>query len=117
MRIKQELRESITHEWNESSRALLRNDYTGAWHHLERAHILAQKNPWLHTVVHFKMLACAVRQRNLVELFGQLHRMAVAAPASLLRILPVGNVGSSRVSPYIKMDIPMDLRKILDRAR
>ncbi len=117
MRCSRKLKEFINREWNESSYALLRNDYATAWHHLERAHILAQQSPWLHTVSHFKMLACAVRQGNAVEILGQIQRIAVAGPASLVGILPVGNVGSSRVSPYRKMDIPKDLKEKLEQSR
>ena len=110
------LKENIIFEWDEHFHASGRGDYETAWSHLERAHILAQKMPLLHTFSHFKMLGLAFRQRDVGEILGQLHRLILAAPASWLGLLPFGNVGSSRVSPFLKMDIPKDLQAILDKV-
>lgn len=35
------------------------------WRHLERAHIVSQPDPWLHTCNHAAMLVLAVRQRDI----------------------------------------------------
>lgn len=113
----QSLKECVILEWDEHFHAYSRGDFRAAWSHLERAHILAQKKPLLHAIAHFKMLRLAVRQRDNREILGQLHRLILAAPASVLGLLPVGNVGSSRVSPYLKMDIPQDLQEILDQVK
>ena len=48
-------------ELSESKLALEENEFTTSWHHLERAHILAQPYPVEHTAVHWKML---VRNQN-----------------------------------------------------
>jgi len=111
------LKESVIFEWDEHFHALSRGDFHAAWSHLERAHILAQKKPLLHTVAHFKMLSLGIRQGDHREIFGQLHRLILAVPASLLGLLPTGNVGSSRVSPYLKMDIPQDLQEIINKVK
>lgn len=34
------------------------------WSHLERAHIVSQPHPWLHTCNHVAMLALALRQHD-----------------------------------------------------
>jgi hypothetical protein len=117
MKKSQQLKENIVFEWDEHFHALSLRDFRAAWIHLERAHILAQKKPLLHTIAHFKMLSLAIRQWDGGEILGQVHRLILAAPASLLGLLPVGNVGSSRVSPYLRMDIPQDLQDILDKAK
>lgn len=50
------------------------------WRHLERAHIVSQPDPWLHTCNHTAMLVLAVRQRDRREALGQVLRLIVAAP-------------------------------------
>lgn len=83
----------------------------GEFRHLERAHVLAQPNAWYHSIVHFRMLGWAIRNRDLKELLGQLFRLVVAAPASAIGKFPIGNTGGSRVSAFLPMDPPEDLRK------
>ena len=116
MNKKKILKESVILEWDEHFHALRRGQYAAAWVHLERAHILAQKMPVLHTLSHLKMLKLAIRQRNVQEVLGQVHRLVLAWPGSMLGILPTGNVGSARVSAFVKMEIPRDLREILDKT-
>ena len=38
-----------------------------AWHHLERAHIIGQKYPYAHTIVHWKMLQFGFKIKNRKE--------------------------------------------------
>ncbi|MGQ9352670.1 MULTISPECIES: DUF3703 domain-containing protein [Mycolicibacterium] len=40
--------------------------------HLERAHVVSQPDPWLHTCNHASMLALALRRRDLLKALGQL---------------------------------------------
>ena len=60
------------------------------WFHLERAHIVSQPYPWLHTRNHASMLYLAARQRDRREAVGQLLRVIVAAPGSLTGRYPRG---------------------------
>lgn len=113
---RQSLKESVIFEWDEQFHACKSRDYTAAWVHLERAHILAQKMPLLHMIAHLKMLKLALRQQNTQEVLAQFNRLILAWPSSLLGILPPGNVGSSRVGPFVKMEIPKDPQKILSRG-
>jgi hypothetical protein len=53
------------------------------WAHLELAHILSQRDPWLHTRNHAAMLMLALRQRDRREAIGQIIRIIAAAPGSL----------------------------------
>lgn len=84
-----------------------------SWHHLERAHIVAQN--WLkaHCYSHWRMLALAHRQRDWREVSGQIVRLALAPLGNLTGSLPVGNSGRSDVSAFARMEIPSDLRTIL----
>lgn len=70
-------------------------DADDPWTHLERAHIASQHWAWPHTRVHTAMLATAVQQRDPRETAGQLLRIAVGAPGSLLGRYPTGNCGRS----------------------
>ena len=85
-----------------------------AWRHLERAHILSQPWAWPHVKVHWRMLGFGMRQRDLREVRGQVLRMLVAAPGSWLGRAPLGNTGGSDVGILTPMQIPSDLRLILD---
>ncbi|MEU7628841.1 DUF3703 domain-containing protein [Nocardia sp. NPDC049220] len=86
------------------------------WARLERAHILSQPDPWLHTGNHVAMLALAVRQRDRREAFGQVVRIIVAAPGSLSGRYPEGNTGRAGVGLRQPMSIPPDLAALLRPA-
>jgi hypothetical protein len=62
------------------------------------------------------MLAFAVRLRDWPEAAGQLLRLALAPLGNLTGRLPIGNTGRSTVNAFNAMDIPPDLRAILDRS-
>jgi len=107
---------ALAEEYGAHERAFLQGDVTRAWHHLERAHILAQTAFLPHLVSHARMLALAVRTRDWRELAGQIIRLALAPIGNVTGRLPIGNTGRSTVSAFVPMDIPADLRAILDRA-
>ncbi|GGL19013.1 DUF3703 domain-containing protein [Nocardia jinanensis] len=85
----------------------------GRWMPLERAHILSQPDPWLHTRNHAAMLGLAVRQRDRREALGQVVRIIVAAPGSLAGRYPEGNTGRARVGLRQPMPTPPDLAALL----
>lgn len=62
------------------------------------------------------MLAFAVQLRDWPEAAGQLLRLAIAPLGNLTGRLPTGNTGRSTVSAFTAMDIPSDLRAIIDRT-
>lgn len=79
------------------------------WRHLERAHIVSQPDPWLHTCNHAAMLSLALRQRDRREALGQVVRLIVAAPGSIAGRYPVGNTGRVDAGLMTPMAIPADL--------
>ncbi|GAB4586092.1 DUF3703 domain-containing protein [Nocardia sp. IFM 10818] len=91
-------------------------DPTQRWTHLERAHILSQPDPWLHTRNHIAMFALAVRQRDRREALGQIVRIIVAAPGSLAGLAPEGNTGRADVGLRQTMPTPPDLAVLLNPA-
>ena len=46
---------------------LQQDNLQNAWHHLERAHIIAQKYPCEHTFVHWKMLQFGIKIKSFKE--------------------------------------------------
>jgi hypothetical protein len=79
------------------------------WRHLERAHIVSQPDPWLHTCNHAAMLVVALRQRDRREALGQMVRLVVAAPGSLSGRYPPGNTGRVAAGLMTPMPVPPDL--------
>lgn len=94
--------------------ALIADGRTGeAWPSLEIAHILSQ--PWwhLHVQTHWRMLRLAVRERDRLEITGQLVRLVVAGPGSATGRYPRGNTGRADVPATQPMPIPDDLGALL----
>lgn len=90
-------------------------EWVAAWHHLERAHILAQPRFGLHLASHSEMLKFAFLRRDMREVAGQLLRIALVPLGALTRQLPMGNTGRARVSAFAPMPVPADLRTYLLR--
>ena len=83
------------------------------WQHLERLHILGQSYVLLHLKTHWLMLNLAIEEAKFSEILGQLFRLALVIPGHILNRLPLGNVGTTRVSAFQRMDIPKDLQDLL----
>lgn len=97
--------------------SLNRKEYTAAWKHLERSHILGQAYPYEHTYSHWLMLKFGFRQKNAKEVLGQLLRLAVGGWKSFIDHIPTGNTGGSNVPPLKKMELPQDLSIILNQYK
>lgn len=92
-------------------------DAEECWLRLERAHILSQPSPILHTLNHVAMLRLALRIGDLREALAQVVRVLLAGIASLLAVAPRGNPGRARVSLTARAAIPDDLAPLLDEER
>ena len=86
------------------------------WTALERAHILSQAWAWPHTRAHWHMLRLALRQSDRRETLGQVIRLLVAGPGSLMGRAPVGNSGRATMGLWDTAPIPDDLARILATA-
>jgi hypothetical protein len=60
------------------------------------------------------MFVLSLRTLNLKEAVGQIPRLLLAIPGSLLRKAPRGYVGTVRAGIFEPMPISDDLKKILD---
>ena len=89
-------------------------DYKSCWNHLERAHILGQPYPYYHSLVHWKMLLFGVKIKNSKEIFGQIPRLVFGGIKSFVGHIPVGNTGGANVPPLKPMEIPKELKDIIE---
>ena len=91
------------------------HDFISAMKSLERAHVLAQYFPVSHTAIHWKMLVLGFKTMNANEIMAQLVRIAVAGIGSVTGRIPVGNLGSARIPIFQSMEIPDDLKKVIEQ--
>ncbi|HET6556101.1 MAG TPA: DUF3703 domain-containing protein [Prolixibacteraceae bacterium] len=96
--------------------ALVQNNLQQSWRHLERAHILGQPYPYQHSLVHWKMLLFGIKTKNLREIMGQIPRLLVGGILSFLGKIPVGNTGGANVPALQPMEIPEELKQIINQA-
>lgn len=88
---------------------------TDPWAALERAHIASQPWAWPHVRVHAAMLRVAWRQSDRREIVGQIIRLIVAGPGSLVDRYPPGNTGRTTMGLTEHGPIPTDLAELLPR--
>lgn len=86
-----------------------------AWRYLERAHILGQAYPREHTFIHWLMLKFGFKIKNWKEVLGQIPRLLVGGVKSFVGKIPVGNTGGANVPALMPMEIPDDLKVILNQ--
>lgn len=91
-------------------------NFTLAWNHLERAHIIGQKYPFEHSYVHWKMLQFGIHIKSAKEIFGQIPRLIFGGVKSFVGKIPVGNPGGSNVPPLKPFPINPELQEIFQKA-
>ena len=84
-----------------------------AWHHLERAHVVAQDRLGPHCDSHWRMLRLAWKVRDWREIQGQIFRLAIAPVGNFTGRLPVGNSGRSNVGAFARMEIEPEVKRAL----
>ncbi|WP_143960184.1 DUF3703 domain-containing protein [Litoribacter populi] len=87
-----------------------------AWSHLERAHIIGQKFPFAHTLVHWKMLKFGIKIKSYKEVLGQIPRLMVGGVKSFVGKIPTGNPGGANVPPLQPFPIEKEIQEIFDKA-
>jgi len=111
-----EIRDRLRGHRRAAGTARRASDIDTAWRLLEDAHVLSQ--PWAvaHVGVHWAMLRAAFAQRDGAEVRGQVLRLVVAGPGSLVGRYPVGNTGRAHVAATAPMPVRPDLAAMLSRA-
>jgi hypothetical protein len=97
-----------------AGRFFLMKDFRSSWYHLERAHIIGQPYPYHHTLVHWKMLLFGFKIKDIKEIIGQIPRLVVGGVKSFVGEIPVGNTGGANVPPLKSMEIPAELKNIIE---
>lgn len=108
------LRAAFEQEMSLAAAELAAGRDAASFAHLERAHVLGQRYALLHARSHWAMLRVGWRRRDRREIAGQIARLLVAAPASALGVLPLGNTGGANVSATRPMAVAADLQALLD---
>jgi hypothetical protein len=85
-----------------------------AFGHLERAHILGQQFVAPHVRSHLAMLRIGIARGDAREIVGQLVRLPAAVIASSLGVAPSGNPGGANVGFFASVEIPDDLKALID---
>jgi hypothetical protein len=101
--------DAFAHEIALALGALERRDHAKCFFHLERAHILGQRNTIQHCHVHWLMFRAGLSQGDFRETLGQIPRMVASVLFSRIWV-PPGNTGRARVSAFMPMPVPEDLR-------
>ena len=111
--MKKTLSDAFNAEMYMAKQMYLQKKNIKCYHHLERAHILGQRNYLPHVKNHFWMCKVGFKQRDMREVAGQVLRMVMSLFSLLdspfFHTVPVGNTGRARVSPIKPMPIPPDL--------
>lgn len=86
-----------------------------AFGHLERAHILGQRDTFAHVRAHVAMLRIGRLRGDRREIIGQLLRVIAALTKSRIWV-PLGNTGGANVNPFRPMPVPADLKHHLESS-
>ena len=113
----QEIRPYVQAELVAAAETELRGDPCLTLRRLESAHVLSQAATFEHVRVHAHMLRYAFRQSLAREALGQFLRMTLAAPLSMVGLIPVGNTGGSNVNGPRRMPVPADPQETIDAPR
>ena len=73
-----ELKHAFNNEMILAKTSYAKTDYTSAFYHLERAHILGQSYIIAHTYSHWWMCKIGFKTHNAKEIIGQFARMAAS---------------------------------------
>lgn len=106
----------LAEEYRRAADASDEQNFEEAWHHLERAHVVAQDRLGPHCVSHWRMLELAWRTRDLRELVGQIFRLFLAPIGNITGRLPIGNSGRSNVSAFARMEIEPEISRVLGQS-
>lgn len=111
--MKTKLKNAFNNEMLQAKSAYNNGEYTQAFTHLERAHILGQSYIIPHTLSHWWMCKIGLKTHNYKEVIGQFMRIFASVIFSRLWV-PKGNTGGTDVNPFKVMPVPEDLKQYLD---
>lgn len=98
------------------SKNLEAGDLITAWSHLEKAHIIGQRFPFHHSLVHWKMLQFGFIIKSGKEIFGQIPRLIFGGIKSFVGTIPIGNPGGSNVPALKPFPIEPEIQEIFKKV-
>ncbi|MCW7467568.1 DUF3703 domain-containing protein [Leptospira bourretii] len=110
------IKEIFEKEMRIAKELYLSKKWEEAFSHLEKAHILGQRNAIPHTINHWWMLKVGIRKKDGKEIRGQIIRLLVVGIGSLLGRAPIGNTGGSNVGIMTPLPISSDIAQIFIKA-
>lgn len=113
-KIPKPLKQAYNEELKRYSFCLENKQYSNAWYHLERSHIIGQSYPIEHTYSHWLMLKFGFMQKDTKEVLGQIIRLLVGGWKSFIDHVPLGNTGGANVLPLKSMPIPNDIKNLFN---
>jgi hypothetical protein len=113
---RERIRPHIERELEQAAALEAQGNLEAAFHHLERAHVLGQRDTHWHVKIHQEMLRLGVKRGDRRETVGQVVRIVGAATKTPLGLYPSGNTGGANVPPLRPMPIPADLQAIIESA-
>ncbi len=111
--INQNLKHLISIELEGYKSKVNSKNYSEAFKHLERIHIISQPFPIAHTIIHFRMLKFAIITFRPLEIFVQSIYTIFSFKFSALNIFPKGNTGGANAIFKGKMELPKDIELAL----
>jgi len=111
--MKNKLKNAFNHEMELAQTSFASEDYQQCYSHLERAHILGQRNYLPHVKSHYWMYKVGLKTGDVREALGQVVRMIMSI-FSIINLVPLGNTGRARISPVKPMPIPADLAQYFE---
>ncbi len=115
-KIPKHLKQAFKKELKKYNYHIENKQFIDAWNHLERAHIIGQKYPYEHTLVHWRMLQFGFKIKSSKEILGQIPRLIFGGIKSFIGQIPVGNPGGANVPPLKPFPISKDLKDIFIKA-
>jgi hypothetical protein len=81
--------------------------------HLERAHVIGQREVGPHVQVHWIMFRMALEARDVGAAVGQAVRIVLGALGSAVGVVPTGNTGGTNISMFKRLPIDPELERIM----
>ena len=116
IKIPETLKPFFQKELNDFQMQMQLKNFHLAWNHLERAHIIGQKYPFSHNLVHWEMLKFGFIIKDVKEIAGQIPRLVFGGVKSFVGKVPTGNPGGANVPPLKKFPIQKEILEIFRTA-
>ena len=111
--MKQKQREAFHHELDLARGHIAQGRPDDAVPHLERAHVLGQRDVGPHVQVHWIMFRMALGARDAGAALGQALRIVLGALGSAVGVVPTGNTGGTNISMFKRLPIDPELERIM----